>query len=158
MAGRDATRDYSRSPYFGYESTRRAGVGYEELEDDRLHAKTRVLGISHGEVAQAYPLPAVLEPGVVNGTVDGLPVVFTAGPDDVFVVVDRRIGGRTLRFSRIGPDRLAAGGSECDLTTGRAVTGSLAGGRLRPATDRSPMFWFAWADLHPRTEVFDGPG
>jgi hypothetical protein len=156
VAGRDATRDYNRNPYFGYESTSRAGVGYEEFEDDRLHPKTNVLGISHGGVARAYPLPAMLEAGVVNGSVGGLPVVVAAGPDDELVAYDRRIEGRTLRFSPADSGRLVAGGSEWDLTTGRAVAGPLAGSSLRPATDRSPMFWFAWADLQPGTEVFNG--
>jgi hypothetical protein len=158
LAGRGATRDYNQNPYFGYESSRRVGVGYERFEDDRIHPKTIVLGVSHRGVTRAYPLPTVLDTGVVNDIVGDLPVVVAADPADRLAAYDRRMDGRVLWFSRAGPSLLDAGGAVWNTTTGRAVTGPHAGRRLRPVTARSPMFWFAWADLHPETEVFGGDG
>lgn len=53
LAGPSKTRDYRQNPYEGYQSGDAVGVTGDELEDDRLHPKTRVLGVSHEGVARA---------------------------------------------------------------------------------------------------------
>jgi hypothetical protein len=49
---------------------------------------------------------------------------------------------------------MRAGGSRWRVATGQATDGPHEGRRLSPATDRSSMFWFAWATLHPETDVY----
>nr|WP_241430533.1 DUF3179 domain-containing (seleno)protein [Haloferax alexandrinus] len=49
---------------------------------------------------------------------------------------------------------LVAAGSRWDLLTGRALDGPHEGAVLTRANDRSPMFWFAWADFNPETEIY----
>lgn len=73
----DGVRDYTGNPYMGYDSTKTVGLN-GSLDDDRLHPKTEVIGIAHGDVARAYPTEAVATAGVINDTVGGLPVVVTA--------------------------------------------------------------------------------
>ncbi|SFR68872.1 DUF3179 domain-containing protein [Halogeometricum limi] len=148
------TRDYDRDPYLGYDTSSRVGIGYNDEVDDRLHPKTRVVGVAHGNAAVAYPLPVVSEASVVNDDVDGLPVVVAASTQGTLVAYVRRVDGETLTFEREpGADVLTAGGSRWDLHTGRAVDGAREGATLARANDRSPMFWFAWADFFPETEI-----
>jgi hypothetical protein len=149
------TRDYDRDPYFGYESSRRVGIGFNDDVDDRLHPKTRVVGVAYGGVARAYPFPAVSEAGPVNDDVGGLPVVVTVAVDGTMVAYVRRAGSETLTFAATDDeDVLAADGSRWDVHTGRALDGPHEGTALARANDRSPMFWFAWADFFPETEVY----
>jgi len=103
---------YHRNPYSGYESSRRIGVGTHGEVDDRLHPKTRVIGVAHDGVARAYTLETLAKEGVVNDTVGGLPVVVTV-IGTTMVAYERRVGGRPLVFERDG-DRLVGGGSRWD--------------------------------------------
>lgn len=147
-------RDYNRDPYAGYEQSSRIGIGNNEFEDDRLHPKTRVIGIRHDGVARAYPLPRVTEAGVINDSVAGLPVVVTTDPGGALVAYERTVDGTTLTFEAAGERHLRAGGSRWSRTTGEAVDGPHEGARLRRANDVSPQFWFAWADFNPDTEIY----
>lgn len=146
--------DYDRDPYGGYEDSEQVGVGFNSDVDDRLHPKTRVVGVAHDGEAVAYPLPALSEGGAVNDVVGGLPVVVAATTGDTLVAYDRRVDESVLTFDReTGTDVLAGGGSRWDLHTGRAVDGPHEGTVLDRANDRSPMFWFAWAEFYPGTGI-----
>jgi hypothetical protein len=150
------TRDYDRNPYIGYESSQRVGIGFNEDVDDRLHPKTRVVGVAHDGVARAYPLPAVSTADPVNDDVGGLPVVVAAAADATLVAYVRRVDGEALTFEATDDeDVFAAGGSRWDVHTGRALDGPHEGTTLTRANDRSPMFWFAWADFFPETDIYD---
>ena len=144
---------YQRNPYLGYESSRRVGVGQTEGIDDRLHPKTRVIGVAHDGVARAYTLETLAKEGVVNDTVGGLPVVVAIAGTTMVAYV-RRTGGRTLSFERDDDDVLVGGGSRWDVVSGRAFDGPFEGRTLEPANARSPMFWFAWADFYPDTDIY----
>jgi hypothetical protein len=148
-------RNYDGEAYAGYDESRRIGIGYNDFDDDRLHPKARVVGIRVDGTAKAYPLSTVLDAdGVVNDTVAGLPVVAVGAGDGTLAVYDRRVDGSTLSFQP-GDDRtVVADGSAFDIRTGAATSGPLAGARLDQVNDRSPMFWFAWADFHPNTAVY----
>lgn len=156
IGGGAATRDYGRNPYSGYANNRRIGIGRNDLEDDRLAAKTIVIGVTHDGVARAYPRPRVLESGVVSDEVSGLPVVVTTDPGDSLVAYERTVGGRTLTFERVDGRHLRAGGSRWRAVSGVAVDGPHEGTALRRANDVSPKFWFAWAEFNPDTEIYDG--
>jgi len=148
------TRYYAGNPYAGYGDSRQIGIGYNDFEDDRLHPKVQVLGVTVDGTARAYPLPAVRQAGVVNDAVAGRPIVVAAGPSATLVAYERTVDGETLRFHRADEGHLVAGGSRWALVTGRAVDGPHVGTTLVPANDRSPMFWFAWLDFHPETGLY----
>lgn len=148
-----APRDYSTNPYADYQSTREAGYGNYSFEDERLHPKAEVLGIAVDGEAMAYPLEAILDQGPVNDRVGDLPVVVAATGESL-VAYDRRVAGQARRFEAWGSDHLAAAGSRWRIADGLAVDGPNEGARLDRANDRPPMFWFAWLDFHPETEVY----
>jgi hypothetical protein len=152
VSGRVATRDYTLDPYGGYATNRQVGVSDRSFDDDRLHPKAQVLGVTHGGASRAYPLAVVTEARVVDDTVGGLPIV-VASDGSTLVAYDRRVGGETLSFSPAENDEMAAGGSVWRVSTGEARDGPHAGMRLRRATDRPPLFWFSWLDSHPETTV-----
>ncbi|SEO86404.1 Protein of unknown function [Halogranum amylolyticum] len=147
------SRDYDHDPYPGYDGSERVGVGFNQAVDDRLHPKTTVVGVTADGVARAYPLDAVEDAGVVNDTVGDLPIVVATTNAGSLVAYVRRVGGKTLNFERDG-DVLVGDGSRWNLVTGTAVDGPHRGTRLAHANDRSPSFWFAWADFHPETDLF----
>jgi hypothetical protein len=152
VAGR-VRRRYAVDPYRGYERSRRIGTGGRE-EGGRLHPKTQVVGVTAGDVSRAYPLPAVREAGAVNDTVGDLPVVVIAADgNDRLYAYERRVDGTVLPFEE-ADGRLVAGGSRWAMATGTAVDGPFEGTTLARANDRSPMFWFAWRDFNPETEVY----
>jgi len=154
----EVNRNYDRNPYAGYDESRQIGVGGGGNADDRLHPKTPVIGVTNGGTARAYPFEAVKQAGgVVNDTVEGLPVAVATTENETLVAYVRRVDGETLEFSRDG-DVLRAGGSRWKLVSGEALDGPFEGTRLQRANDRSQMFWFAWADFFPETEVFGQGG
>ncbi|MFT4949987.1 MAG: hypothetical protein ACI9CA_002130, partial [Natronomonas sp.] len=106
-------RDYSRNPYAGYDESRDIGVGFSggDYDDDRLHPKTTVIGVGHDGEAVAYPLSAVQNAGVVNDTVDDLPVVVAATADGTLVAYVRRVDGEAVTFERADETHLQAAGS-----------------------------------------------
>jgi hypothetical protein len=165
VRGRRQSRDYDRDPYAGYSRSARIGIGYNDFSDDRLDPKASVVGVYSDGVARAYPLEDVWEAGVVNDTVGDLPVVVSASVNGTLVAYDRRVDGETLTFERVPPQAtdestadttpvLRAGDSTWALLSGEGRSGPLADTRLRRANDRSQLFWFAWADFHPETEIW----
>jgi hypothetical protein len=151
ITGRES-RNYDVNPYDGYDESARIGIGGPN-PDDRLHPKTSVLGVATDDAAKAYPRVDVQDAdGVVNDTVGDLPVVVATADDSLFAYV-RRVDGETLEFGRDG-DALTAGGSRWSVVSGEAMDGPGEGTTLERANDRSQMFWFAWADFFPETEIY----
>jgi hypothetical protein len=150
------SRDYTINPYASYDSTSQIGIGNNEFDDDRLHPKARVLGVTADGNAVAYPLETIRERGgVVNDTVGNLPVVVAVGPsEDTLHGYVRRIGGKTVTFEAVEPGRIAAGGSTWSVTSGKALDGPHEGTALEPASEFGQQFWFAWLDFNPETTVF----
>jgi hypothetical protein len=150
---RPVVSDYADSKY-NYEREDQL-VGYDR-EGAGLTERTLVVGVEHDGVARAYPFAVVVEAGVVADRVGGLPVVVTTAPGGGLVAYDRRVDGETPSFTAAGERHLSAGGSRWERSTGRAVDGPHAGARLTWAGGNSPMFWRAWCDFNPETEVYRG--
>ena len=101
---------------------------------------SRVLGLAVGAVPRAYPIGLLDRFEVVNDAVPGLPfVVARCALIGVAAVFDRRAGGRVLEFRNSGTlwrDALVLRdretGTYWSAATGRALSGPLAGERLRP--------------------------
>jgi len=155
--GEESTRDYTLDPYAGYDSSDRVGLGREDA-DDRLHPKTLVVGVSDGGAARAYPFEAVESAGVVNDRVGSLPVVVTTDAGGALVAYDRRVDGGVVEFAAGDARTIVGGGSTWRRSSGAALDGPHEGSTLDRANDRSPMFWFSWADIFPESDIFGRSG
>ena len=152
ITGRQS-RNYDVNPYDGYEDSTQIGIGGDQQSDDRLHPKTSVIGVATDDTARAYPRVDIQDAGgIVNDTVGDLPVAVATADDSLFAYV-RRVDGETLEFARDG-DALTAGGSRWAVVSGEAIDGPHEGTVLERANDRSEMFWFAWADFFPDSEIY----
>ncbi len=146
-------RNYNTNPYSDYEDSQ--PPDFSVGDDDEVSPRALVLGVATDGAARAYPFRVVREAGgVVNDRVGDLPVV-VASTHDSMVAYDRRVGGETVAFGRDG-DALVGGGSRWAVVSGRARDGTHEGVELGRANDRSPMFWFAWQDFFPGTDVYAG--
>jgi hypothetical protein len=120
---------------------------------------SRVYGLVLGDVAKAYPVPALWRAKVANDEVGGAPIL--AVYNEASLAVDfyaRRVGSRVLHFRRAGELLVDADtASRWSPTTGRAVAGPLQGFALArlPAVS---SYWFAWRDFYPRTAIWSEPG
>jgi hypothetical protein len=144
-------------PYAGYYSSGAAGIAGAEARDERLKAKELVVGLTASGVARAYPLAAVRAAGLVQDVVGEEPLLLAYLPELQSVVAYRREhDGRTLTFAAGGGPgvlRDETTGTTWDRASGRALDGPLAGARLQRLA--APLvFWFAWSDLHPGTELY----
>ncbi len=154
-----------RDPYAGYFERPDAGVIGEANPDRRLPTKAMVTAAVVEGVPVAYPWE-VLETGrVVNDVVGAVPVLAIHAPEvSSTVLFDRRVGGTAYTFrSDPDPPEGASGrgryvvdeetGSLWMAWTGVAVEGPLAGSSLDQIPAMS-VFWFAWSDFHPETELY----
>lgn len=156
VSGRRPEADYA-NPKYGYGEQSQL-VGVDDDGSGKLHPRALVVGVAREGTARAYPFEVLREEGVVEDRVSGLPVVVALAPGGSLVAYERTVEGRTLAFEADGAAHLRAGGSRWERTTGRAVDGPYAGATLSRANDRSPMFWRAWRDFHPETDVYGREG
>jgi hypothetical protein len=139
-------------PYDLYES--KIGV-YFPFSVRGIVDGTIVLGLRIGERAKAYPWLALVRRRAIGDLVGGEPVLVTYDGSALSAsAFSRRLDGRVLRFRLAGRD-LVDGDTKTrwSLATGRALSGPLAGKRLRrlPATQ---AYWFAWREIYPMTAIY----
>lgn len=148
----DFQRNYNAYPYGGYESSRDAGISGQHRGDvEGIHPKDMVLGVQHQGQAKAYPFADLNELGLVNDDLEGTPLVVSWVGSDGHAFVRSSDEPFTL-----GPERTLVGpdGTAYDARTGKALDGS---GQLEEL-DSVDLFWFAWMDHHPRTQVWTQNG
>ena len=124
--------------------------------NEKLPARTLVVGVEAGGKSKAYPVDALAGQNPVLDRVGDAPVLVLLAEDGKSVrVFDRRLDGRTLEFFQRPDSRElidAETGSVWDFT-GTATSGALAGKRLarfQPVKD----YWFDWRKYHPDTGVY----
>lgn len=154
-----------RDPYTFYYGDGSAGILGETNSDDRLERKEFVLGIQRdGGFAKAYPFRHLAGTPVVNDEAPGLPVVVAFDAErGIGQIFSRSVGERVLTFEQGVPIegdglllRDVETGTLWSPVTGEALSGPLAGSRLE-LVPSFVVFWFAWTDFHPDTELFE-PG
>jgi len=122
---------------------------------DRMPGKELVYGAAVGPHAVAVRDRALNRPvQLVLGTT---PVVVVKGKDGGVRCFNRRAGERIVELEKneaSGTFMDRRGGSEWDLTTGIARSGSLVGTRLEEIPVTS-VYWFAWSSFYPNTQVVD---
>lgn len=124
--------------------------------NEKLPARTLVVGVEAGGAAKAYPVDALARQNPVLDRIGDAPVLVLLAEDGKSVrVFDRRLDGRALEFFQRPDSRElidAETGSSWDFT-GAATSGALAGKRLarfQPVKD----YWFDWKKYHPDTGVY----
>ena len=165
-------RAYGRNPYEAYDQPDSLPFLLQGAPDRRRPPKERVVGIAVEGVARAYPWPVLSKQGAVHDTLGGRPIVIFHRPGALSALdasqMDRsraigatavfspEVGGKTLTFEG-APDgfRDRQTGTRWNLL-GHAVTGPLAGKRLRPIP-HVDAFWFAWAAFYPATSIHGAP-
>jgi hypothetical protein len=158
----DGAEDAAADSYAGYRADpQRFGVRPPQRRDERLPGKELVIGARLGATAKAYLTSAIGPDGAVNDTLAGVPVVVArseaAGASAVY---GRELSGKVLEFE----PRLVGGmlrdrttGTTWNLLTGLGQGGPLAGKRLT-AVPFVNVYWFAWADYYPDTEIYGRSG
>ncbi len=146
-----------RDSYRGYFAGGDAGILGRKRDDNRLPTKAKVIGIRITDHPKAYAIDAVARVGVVNDTVQDVPLVVFASGGDSAVVFRRDVGDKTLTFQkgRNGAVTDQETMSTWDPLSGTAIAGTLAGTSLTqvPATY---SFWFGWFDFFPGTDLYRG--
>ena len=175
--GRSLSRDngggipYGFNPYEGYSSRAAPYPFFTGEVDPRYGALERVVGVTIGAAATAYPFPLLAEVGAVNDSVGGVPITVFWGGDtadalDSRVVREgraigtgiaylRQVDGRPLTFVKEGEVFRDQETSSTWTLLGEAVSGPLAGSRLEIAIHRNE-FWFAWGAFFPEGDVYEG--
>ena len=168
------SRDYGRNPYPGYDRVDQPPFLFEGAPDGRLPPKERVVAVSLGGEAVAYPFADLRERRVVADRVGGQPVVVfyqpgaqspldraqIAGSRDVGAAAVYRpeVDGRPLSFT--WQEGQGGAGAFVDAETGshwtllgQATAGPLAGKELTPVV-HGTHFWFAFAAFYPQLRVW----
>ena len=154
----------SADPYTMYYLRPDAGVIGETNQDERLYGKDLVLGLGFDDGAIAYPHVALLEEEVVNTEVNGEPVViYYDSQTTTALAYSRVVDGDVLEFSLLVEDEVGgvakrwivdeATRSQWLPLNGQAWSGDYQGTRLEPVHAVN-VFWFAWSDFYPETEIY----
>ena len=152
----------SSDPYTGYYRDRSAGVIGEMHVDDRLPTKELVLGAGFDSQPKAFPHTVLVESGLVNDFVADQPVLVYFDPITATALAfDRTLDGQELTFELSETDDGVylvddQTGTKWVPFTGQALDGELAGNALR-RVHAVNVFWFAWTDFFPDSEVFGIP-
>jgi len=165
-------RDYGRNPYPGYDNVDGTPFLFQGEVDGKYTALTRIVGIESGEAAIGIPLEDLQAAEVIEGEIDGRPLVafwasgtssalqnstisegVDVGATGVFVP---EANGEELTFSANGDGTFTDDrtGSTWNIL-GDAVDGELTGERLT-AYVHVDTFWFAWSTFRTDTEVLTG--
>jgi hypothetical protein len=134
--------------------------------DGRLDGESRVLGVSHGKQARAYPLDALAKAGMIREQVGGESWVVlwyapthTAAAYVPIAAPPKQDAGTprpvTLTLDRPGspaPFTDKETGSHWDIA-GRAADGALKGWTLT-WLDGTQLKWYAWSAEYPTTTLY----
>ena len=152
-------REDQGSQYESYFSSGRVGIFDGPVrQDGRLRNKEKVVGVQIGERAKAYPY-SLFSDGrmLVTDALGGTPIlVFHDSGSRASAAYLATDGKSALTFSEGAQNGVAVDdqtGTVWNLFTGEAERGLLAGKRLEPVRFME-LYWFAWADFHPETEVY----
>jgi hypothetical protein len=163
-------RDYGRNPYAFYDQGRGPwSQFFFGRPDGRLPAMERVAAVEIDGESVAFAFSALSEKRVITEDIGDTPVVAFWAPGTASAVdatniakgrdvgssgvFDRRLEGRTLRFTPDGDGRFKdrETGTTWDIL-GRAIDGPLAGEELTPVVHGN-HFWFAWGAFKPETRI-----
>jgi hypothetical protein len=146
-------------PYVGYYAGRSAGVIGESNRDDRLPTKELVLGLGFDSEPVAFPHSKLRAEQLVQISHAGDPTVVYFDPaTDTALAYAAMVNGLELDFELIERDgrewlQDTQTGSRWVPFTGQAIEGELAGTALE-RLHAINVFWFAWNDFYPDTDIW----
>ena len=151
-------------PYTSYYMRGDAGVIGETNKDDRIYGKELVLGVGFDDGPIAFPHTVLQEQEVVNTEINGQPtVIYYDSQNTTAMVYSRSVGEETLEFSLLVEDGSEdvsrrwlvddISGSKWLPLNGQGWSGEFQGKRLEPLHGVN-VFWFAWSDFYPETEIY----
>lgn len=165
-------RRYGANPYEAYDRPDGHPFLFAGRPDPRRPPKERVVGVTLGGAARAYPWPVLARDSVVHDRLGGEALVVFYRPgtlsalDDARMDRSRAVGATSVWSPVVGEKTLtfeAAAEGFRDRETGtlwnllgHAIRGPLTGKRLR-AIPHVDAFWFAWAAFHPATSIHGSP-
>ena len=124
--------------------------------DDQLKPRDLVIGVTASGAAKAYSMARLERQAPVNDTLGGTPLVIMLDTSKKSVrAFESTVDGRALAFV-VKPGTAQFTDAETGSTwefTGRAVSGPLAGRRLRPVNVLKD-YWFDWKIYHPDTAIY----
>jgi hypothetical protein len=164
------TREYGRNPYLGYDRADQNPFLFRGVIDGRMAPMERVVAVSLGGEAVAYPYSELEQAGVVHDELGGQEIVVfwqagvSSALDAARIDEGRDVGATGVFDPQVGDQRLSftsdAEGAIFDRETGslwsitgHAIEGELAGSRLEPV-GHGDHFWFAWAAFEPETRIW----
>lgn len=145
-------RNYDRDPYQSYDRVELPPGWPISHHDDRLQPREKVLGIEDNDVYKAYSLTG-LGKGVVNDAFEGMDVVVFSTETGAGFIYERELNGEILEFELVDGKIQDTKTSSTWSLSGVSLSGKLQGERLR-AVPSATLYWFAWATIHPETEVY----
>jgi hypothetical protein len=165
------SREYGRNPYPGYDDINSSPFLFEGRTDGRLRPMERVVTVSAGDDARAYPYRELKRSDVVEDEVGGKVLVIFYRPGAASALDNERLAsgrdvGETGVFSPFVEHRRlhfeSRDGRFVDTETGsvwnvlgEATAGRLRGSSLRPVA-HDDTFWFVWAAFRPGTTIWTG--
>ncbi|MDQ4078212.1 MAG: DUF3179 domain-containing protein [Chloroflexota bacterium] len=162
-------RDYGTNPYVNYDNLGNRPFLFSGEIDDRLPAMERVVGVTVGDEAVAYPFSTLEEVGAANDEVGGQPLAVLYAPETLSALDSSRIEQSEAVGSAVAYDPVVEGerltfekrdgqivdvetGSLWDIT-GRAVEGPLEGTQLE-IVPHANHFWFAFQAFYPDVRIW----
>ena len=126
-------------------------------EDTCLPNYEEVIGIQIGNDYKAFPLPTLRKEPVVNDKVGLTPIVVVfAGKSGTTTAFSRLLNNRILTFHEGSPGTIVDEETRSTWTPyGKCIAGKLKGQKLEIVIPQ-PGLWFAWAELHPFTQIYSG--
>lgn len=157
-------RPYGRDPYGSY---LREGTYYDNdvlMYEPRylsrtFHRKTPILGIEAEGLLMAVDINYVKKERAVNFFMGPVPLLAVHDPRlDVIRIYNRQIWAEPFLFTyENGKLTDLATNSVWDPTTGKALSGNMAGSSMKEYFGVYSM-WFAWYSINPETLYIPGPG
>ena len=151
------SRDYDAYPYANYRANEELLFPVER-QDNRLHPKTRIIGIHGSTASKVYQVSGFgSTTQAINDQFDGQPIVAAGNSrSDIAVIFGRELADGTILTFTALDDQLPnilqdTEGNTWDVF-GNAVSGPRAGERL-PMTNSFTAFWFAWAAFFDSPEI-----
>ena len=150
-------RDYDRYPYNDYKTSSNL-LFPANNDDNRLHRKTRVMGVFVDDQSKVYQIDGFGSmTDTINDQLQGLSIVVVGNSDLNFAATyDRQLpDGTILSFSPIQndlPNVMTDGEGNVWGIFGTAVSGPRAGDQLKSTTSFT-AYWFAWSAFFPNGQI-----
>jgi hypothetical protein len=145
-------RAYGTDPYAGYYRSDSTYFPVEN-EDNRLPKKEIIFGIEINETYKAYPVTVLEERVVVNDVVQNVGIALFRVANLAFRAFESDVNGQRLTFEFKEGQFLDKETHSVWNEYGESIDGNLKGATMN-RVQAHKAFWFAWADFHANTEVF----